>query len=44
MCNFDQTYMDKALACAEREDTIIATFGDMVKVPGSYSSLSEAPS
>ena len=27
---------------AEREDTIIATFGDMLKVPGSYSSLSEA--
>ena len=42
VCVTDQTYMDKALAYAEREDTIIATFGDMLKVPGSYSSLSEA--
>ena len=29
------------MAYAER-DVIIATFGDMLKVPGSYSSLSEA--
>ena len=42
VCVTDQTYMDKALAYAEREDVIIATFGDMLKVPGSYSSLSEA--
>ena len=41
MCN-GSTYMDKALAYAERDDVIIATFGDMLKVPGSYSSLSEA--
>ena len=42
VCVTDQTYMDKALAYAERDDVIIATFGDMLKVPGSYSSLSEA--
>ncbi|MDU4873429.1 MAG: hydrogenase formation protein HypD, partial [Veillonella parvula] len=42
VCVTDQTYMDKALAYAEREDVIIATFGDMLKVPGSYSSLNEA--
>ncbi|MBK7921770.1 MAG: hydrogenase formation protein HypD [Veillonella sp.] len=42
VCVTDQTYMDKALAYADRDDVIIATFGDMLKVPGSYSSLSEA--
>ncbi|WP_251424230.1 hydrogenase formation protein HypD [Veillonella agrestimuris] len=42
VCVTDQTYMDKALAYAERDDVIIATFGDMLKVPGSYSSLAEA--
>ena len=41
VCVTDRTYMDKALAYAERDDVIIATFGDMLKVPGSYSSLSE---
>lgn len=42
VCVTDQIYMDKALAYAERDDIIIATFGDMLKVPGSYSNLSEA--
>src|SRR5210317_1616944 len=32
-------YVDHAVALARREDTIIATFGDMVRVPGSSSSL-----
>ena len=32
-------YIDHAVALARREDTIIATFGDMVRVPGSSSSL-----
>ena len=32
-------YIDHAVALAGREDTIIATFGDMVRVPGSSSSL-----
>ena len=34
-------YVDKAVAYARMPDTIIATFGDMVRVPGSSSSLME---
>jgi len=33
--------IDHAVALAQRPDTIITTFGDMMKVPGSYSSLSQ---
>jgi len=32
-------YIDRAVALARRSDTIIATFGDMVRVPGSSTSL-----
>jgi len=32
-------YVDRAVALARRKDTIIATFGDMIRVPGSSSSL-----
>jgi hydrogenase expression/formation protein HypD len=32
-------FVDQAVAFARRSDTIIATFGDMVRVPGSSSSL-----
>jgi len=31
--------LDKAIALAQVPDVIIATFGDMLKIPGSYSSL-----
>ena len=34
-------YVDKALACAADPRTIVATFGDMLRVPGSHSSLME---
>jgi hydrogenase expression/formation protein HypD len=34
-------YVDKALACAADPTNIIATFGDMLRVPGSQSSLME---
>ena len=34
-------YVDKALACAADPDNIVATFGDMLRVPGSVSSLME---
>ena len=34
-------YVDKAVAYARRPETIIATFGDMVRVPGSSSNLLE---
>ena len=42
VCVTPDEYMDKAIAYARREDVIIATFGDMLKVPGTESSLSEA--
>ncbi|HOP40668.1 MAG TPA: hydrogenase formation protein HypD [Geobacteraceae bacterium] len=32
-------YVDRAVAYARRPDTIVATFGDMLRVPGSSSSL-----
>ncbi len=44
VCVTDQSYMDKALAYAAREDVIIATFGDMLKVPGTDGNLWEAKS
>ena len=34
-------YVDKAVACCREHDTIVATFGDMLRVPGSSSSLME---
>lgn len=35
-------YVDKAVACALDKGNIVATFGDMMRVPGSRSSLMEA--
>ncbi|MDD3293486.1 MAG: hydrogenase formation protein HypD [Geobacteraceae bacterium] len=34
-------FMDRAIACARLPGTIVATFGDMMRVPGSSSSLLE---
>ena len=34
--------IDRAIALARLPDVIITTFGDMIKVPGSYSSLQQA--
>lgn len=42
VCVTPDAYMDKAIAYAKREDCVLATFGDMRKVPGSVSSLAEA--
>ncbi len=39
VCVSEITYIDKAIALAERDDIIIATFGDLIKVPGSDYSL-----
>lgn len=41
VCVTPDDYMDKAIAYARREDIIITTFGDMLRVPGSESSLGE---
>jgi hydrogenase expression/formation protein HypD len=35
-------YVDKAVACVQDPANIVATFGDMLRVPGSRSSLMEA--
>ncbi len=42
VCVTDQSYMDKALAYSKMSDVIVATFGDMLKVPGSHGTLWEA--
>jgi hydrogenase expression/formation protein HypD len=39
VCVTPTSYLDIALALARRGDVTIATFGDLVRVPGSYSSL-----
>ena len=41
VCVTPNGYMDKAVAYSRLPGTIIATFGDMVRVPGSSSSLME---
>lgn len=42
VCVTDQVYMDKALAYANREDVVLATFGDMLKIPGTEGNLWDA--
>lgn len=44
VCVTDQGEIDAAIASADLEDTIVATYGDMLRVPGSYGSLLEARS
>lgn len=39
VCVTPNDYLDRAIAYARQRDVIIATFGDMMKVPGSSSSL-----
>ena len=41
ICVTANTDLDKAIALAQIPDVIITTFGDMLKVPGSHSSLQE---
>lgn len=42
VCVTTNADIDKAIALAKRPDVILTTFGDMLKVPGSYSSLQRA--
>ena len=42
VCVTADDYIDKAIDYSKLEDVTIATFGDMLKVPGSNSSLTEA--
>ena len=39
VCVTDQGYIDNVLALADRDDVIIATYGDMIRVPGNTGSL-----
>ncbi|MBU1147851.1 MAG: hydrogenase formation protein HypD [Candidatus Omnitrophica bacterium] len=41
VCVSPKSYIDKAIAFSRLPDVILATFGDMLKVPGSNSSLAE---
>jgi len=41
VCVTDQTDLDAFLALGVRPDTVLATFGDMVRVPGSRTSLEQ---
>ena len=39
VCVSSQQYLDQAICYARHKDTLIATFGDLLRVPGSSSSL-----
>lgn len=39
VCVTGKTYIDRAVECSKQENTIITTFGDLIRVPGSASSL-----
>jgi len=39
VCVTPNSYLDRGIAIAKDKNAIIATFGDMIKVPSSYSSL-----
>lgn len=41
VCVSHQDYIDKSIALAREENTIILTFGDMLRIPGSTSTLEE---
>ncbi len=42
VCVTEDDYIDKAIALSKRYNNITATFGDMLKVPGTKSSLEDA--
>ncbi len=39
VCVTGTDFIDKAIAYSEKEEVIIATFGDLIRVPGSITSL-----
>src|SRR3972149_7982737 len=39
VCVTDQSYIDTVLQLADRDDCMIATYGDMIRVPGKGGSL-----
>ena len=41
VCVSDRKYIDQAIAYARLDDVIITTYGDLIRVPGSTSSLDQ---
>lgn len=41
VCVADRTYIDRAIAYSRLDDVIVTTFGDLIRVPGSTSSLDD---
>ncbi len=41
VCVTDQSYIDRAVAYSKLQDVVVATFGDLVRVPGSTSTLAK---
>jgi hydrogenase expression/formation protein HypD len=41
VCVTDRKYIDTAIAYARKEEVIITTYGDLIRIPGSTSSLDE---
>jgi hydrogenase expression/formation protein HypD len=41
VCVTDQIFIDKAIACAKNSGVILVTYGDLLRVPGSFSSLDQ---
>jgi len=41
VCITDQGYIDAVLSLADRDDCVIATYGDMIRVPGGKGSLEQ---
>src|SRR4030042_1548458 len=44
VCVTPNDYLDRAIAYCRKKDVIVVTFGDMMKVPGSTSSLEQEKS
>jgi len=44
VCVTPDSYIDKAITLSRKKNVIITTFGDMMKVPGSYSSIEKEKS
>ena len=41
VCVTDRSSIDKSIVLARNPDVILTTYGDLIRVPGSYSSLAE---
>jgi hydrogenase expression/formation protein HypD len=39
VCVTDRSFIDKAIELTQNQDNLICTFGDLIRVPGSFSSL-----